>query len=176
MRRALEKGAAVVPVYVQTLIASTAPSPSIIVLRPTEKMQNGKARIVPIWIGAVEAAHLGMALENARCSRPMTHDLLLDALTNLDARVDHALISGMKGPVFFAKLVICQAGRLIELDARPSDAISLAVRQGAPLFIDEETLEKGSFPFVFKGESSEEEEIDSFRSFLNDIAPEDFEL
>lgn len=165
-----------IPVYLQTLIVSKAPSPSIIVLRPDEEAQQGKSRIVPIWIGAVEAAHLGMALENARPSRPMTQDLFLDAITNLDARVDHMVISEVRGPHYFAKLVLRQADRLIELDARPSDAISLAIRQGAPLFIEEDALDKGSFPFVFKKETSVEEELDNFRSFLDEIAPEDFEL
>ena len=171
----------VIPVRVQTLIVSSAPSPSVLVLRPDEEAVDGKTRIVPIWVGSVEASHLGMALENARCARPMTHDLFLDALTNLDARVDHVVIDGMKGPAFFSKLVLRQAGRLIQLDARPSDAISLAVRQGAPLFIEEGTLEKGSFPFVFKektgsgAESESEAELDEFRQFLNDITPDDFD-
>lgn len=164
-----------VPVRAQTLIVSAAPSPSVLVLRPDEEVVHGKTRIVPIWIGSVEAAHLGMALENARCERPMTHDLFLDALTNLDARVDHVVIDGIKGPAFFSKLVLRQAGRLIQLDARPSDAVSLAVRQGAPIFIENDTLEKGSFPFVFKGKASPEDELDEFRQFLNDITPEDFD-
>lgn len=164
-----------IPLRVQTLIMSKAPAPSVVVLIPEEETRQKNSRIVPIWIGATEAAHMGMALENARCSRPMTHDLFLDALTNLDARIDHMVINDVKGPHYFAKLVLRQGGRLIEIDARPSDAISLTVRQGAPLFIDEEALEKGSFPFVFKEEVDEKEEIENFRLFLDGIAPEDFE-
>ena len=90
---------------------------------------------------------------------PMTHDLMLDALTNLDARVDSMVIYGSKGQMFFAHLVLSQGGRLITLDARPSDAIALALRQDAPLYIEETVLDASSFPFLFKGEKQTEEEL-----------------
>ncbi len=166
-----------VPVTVQTLIVSAAPSPSVIVLQPVEEMiQEGKYRIIPIWIGVNEATQMGIALEKARFSRPMTHDLFLDALTNLDARIDHVLINKVKGPTFFALLFLRQHDRLIALDARPSDAIALATRQQAPLFIDEEVLERASFPYVFKNDPDAEEELAEFRTFLEGLAPEDFEV
>ena len=138
-----------VPVNVQTLIVSTAPAPSIIVLQPVEDVtQEGKFRIVPIWVGMNEATQMGIALEYARFSRPMTHDLFLDALTNLDARIDHVVINDVKGSTFFARLTLRQHDRLIDLDARPSDALALAVRQKAPLYIEESVLERASFPYV----------------------------
>lgn len=96
----------------------------MLVLQPVEETPAGKARIVPIWIGPTEAAQIGMALEHVKFARPMTHDLMLDALTNLDARVDSMVIYGSKGQMFFAHLVLSQGGRLITLDARPSDAIA----------------------------------------------------
>lgn len=122
-----------IPVTIQTLIMTAPPSPSIIVLQPEEEAtQQRTRRVVPIWIGTAEATQMGIALEKARFSRPMTHDLFLDALTNLDARIDHVLINEVKGNTFFARLTLRQHGRLIELDARPSDALSLAIRQEAP--------------------------------------------
>ena len=165
-----------VPISVQTLIFAATPAPSVLVLRPEEDAKEGVARIIPIWIGTSEAAALSLALENKRSARPQTHDLFLDALTNLDARVDHMLINEVKGPSYFAKLFLCQAGRQIELDARPSDAVALSLRQGSPMFIDEEALKRGSFPFVFKKQCSQEEEIAQFHSFLSEIAPEDFKI
>ena len=165
-----------IPVNIQTLIVMTAPAPSILVLQPVEEpIQPGKLRIVPIWIGANEAAQLGIALENARFARPMTHDLFLDALTNLDTRVDHVVINGVKGAMFLAKLTLRQHDRLVELDARPSDAIALAIRQQAPIYIVEEVLERASFPYVYKKNPNEDEELTEFRTFLAEIAPEDFE-
>ena len=92
-----------IPVTVQTLIVSAAPSPSIIVLQPVEEIvQEGKSRIIPIWVGVNEATQMGIALEKARFSRPMTHDLFLDALTNLDAQIDHVVINDVQGATFFA--------------------------------------------------------------------------
>ena len=115
-----------------------------------------------------------MALEHVKFARPMTHDLMLDALTNLDARVDSMVIYGSKGQMFFAHLVLSQGGRLITLDARPSDAIALALRQDAPLHIEETVLDASSFPFLFKGEKQTEEELAAFKTFLDPISPEDF--
>lgn len=164
-----------VPVSIQTLIMTAAPSPSIVVLQPEEEATEKRTRrIVPIWIGAAEAAQLGIALEKSRFSRPMTHDLFLDALTNLDACVDHVLINDVKGATFFARLTLRQHGRLIDLDARPSDALSLATRQEAPIYIEESVLEKASFPYVFRKNPQDEEEIAEFHEFLENIAPDDF--
>ncbi|MCD8315849.1 MAG: bifunctional nuclease family protein [Eggerthellaceae bacterium] len=113
-------------------------------------------------------------MEQVRLPRPMTHDLFLDALTNLDTIVDHVLISGMKGPTFYAKLVLRQGDRLIELDARPTDALSLAIRQEAPFFIDEDLLEQASYPYLFKEKRDDEELLQEFRVFLDDVVPDDF--
>ena len=164
-----------IPLRVLTLIVTNAAQPSVLVLEPVEDAIEGKSRIVPIWIGSNEAAQLGVAIEHVRLPRPMTHDLFLDALTNLDARVDHVLISGVKGQTFYAKLVLRQGTRLIELDARPTDALSLALRQEAPFYIEESVLEKSSFPYLFKQEKSQEVELQEFRSFLDELSPEDFE-
>ncbi|MEC4272067.1 bifunctional nuclease family protein [Adlercreutzia sp. R25] len=163
-----------VPLKVLTLVVAGQNQPSVLVLQPVEDAPAGKARIVPIWIGPTEAAQVGMALEHVKLPRPMTHDLMLDALTNLDARIDSTVIYGSKGQMFFAHLVISQGGRLITLDARPSDAVALAVRQDAPLYIEEDVLDAASFPFLFKGEQQTEEEIAEFKTFLDHISPEDF--
>lgn len=165
-----------IPVHIQTLIVSAIPAPSILVLQPIEDARPSEnSRIVPIWIGINEATQLGIALEKAKFTRPMTHDLFLDALTNLDARIDHVLINDMKGSTFYAKLVLRHHGSLIELDARPSDAIALAIRQTVPLYIDENVLEKASYPYVFKKHDDEESAVQAFRKFVEKLAPEDFE-
>lgn len=164
-----------IPVTIQTLIVTASPSPSIVVLQPKEEeSQQRTRRIVPIWIGTAEATQLGVALEKARFSRPMTHDLFLDALTNLDASIDHVLINDVKGSTFYARLALRQHGRLIDLDARPSDALSLAIRQEAPIYIEEAVLERASFPYVFRKNPQDEEEIQAFHEFLENVAPDDF--
>lgn len=167
-----------VPAEVKTLVFAAAPAPSVVVLQPKEDpAAEGKFRVVPIWVGTQEAAQISMALNNAKFSRPVTHDLFLDAVTNLDACVDHVSISGFKGNVFFSKLVLRQHGRLIELDARPSDSLSLAIRQNANIFIDEDTLEKASFPYIIRKtpQVSEEQTLEEFHEFIKGLTPEDFQ-
>lgn len=163
-----------VPLKVLTLVVAGPTQPSVLVLQPIEETPAGKSRIIPIWVGPPEAAQIGMALEQVKLDRPMTHDLFLDAMTNLDARVDSVVIYHAKGQVFFSHLVLSQGGRLITLDARPSDAISLALRQGAPLYIEEDVLDSSSFPFLFRGEQQTEAELAEFKTFLDHISPEDF--
>lgn len=163
-----------VPLKVLTLVVAGPTQPSVLVLQPVEETPAGKSRIIPIWVGPPEAAQIGMALEQVKLDRPMTHDLFLDAMTNLDARVDSVVIYQAKGQVFFSHLVLSQGGRLITLDARPSDAISLALRQGAPLYIEEDVLDSSSFPFLFRGGRQTEAELAEFKTFLDHISPEDF--
>ncbi len=169
-----------VPITVSTLIISSAPGPSILVLQPIEdSTPEGKLRVVPIWMGANEATQISVALNKTKFNRPMTHDLMLDALTNLDAQVDHVVINDAKGAMFFARLSLRQHGRLIDLDARPSDAISLALRQHAPLFIEDDVLDKLSFPYIKKDTmdpSSIQQEISEFHAFIESINPEDFSM
>lgn len=152
--------------------------PSILVLQPIEESPvPGISRIVPIMVGAAEAAQLHLAVTHTKVARPTTHDLLLDALTNLDASVNHVLIDKVKGSLFFAKLTLSQHGRLIELDARPSDALSLALREDAPLYINEDVLERASYPYIVRNpieDESAELELEEFRSFLEDLDPKDF--
>lgn len=163
-----------VSVDILTLIMSPMPGPSILVLQPSEDMgKKQNSRVVPIWVGVSEATQLGIAIEHVRFARPMTHDLFLDALTNLDTVVESVVIDDVQGPTFFAKLKLQHHGRTITLDARPSDAISLALREQAPLYMTEAVLEKASFPYLFN-EGGEEEELEEFRDFISHIAPEDF--
>lgn len=166
-----------VPVEIKTLVFAAAPAPSVIVLQPKEEpVIEGKFRVVPIWVGTPEAAQLSLALNKTKFSRPVTHDLFVDTITNLDACVDHVLISGFKGNTFFSKLILRQHGRLVELDARPSDSLALAVRQAAPIFIDEETLDKTSFPYIIKDDRSQDSEkvIEEFHEFIKGLSPDDF--
>ena len=150
-----------VPIAVQKIIIGSAPGPSILVLQPIEESPvPGISRIVPIMVGAAEAAQLHLAVTHTKVARPTTHDLLLDALTNLDASVNHVLIDKVKGSLFFAKLTLSQHGRLIELDARPSDV-----------------LERASYPYIVRNpieDESAELELEEFRSFLEDLDPKDF--
>ena len=165
-----------IPLRVLTMIFTGPDRPAVLVLEPIEEVFDGKSRIVPIWIGPNEAMQLGVALEHAKLPRPMTHDLFIDAITNLDATIDHVLINRVEGQTFFARLFLRQEGRIIELDARPTDALALAIRQDAPFLIEEEVLEAASFPYLFRSEKEKEVELDEFHSFIEGISPDDFNV
>lgn len=164
----------IVPLRVLTLIFTGPVNPAILVLEPIEELKDGCSRVLPIWIGAAEAMQLGASIEHAKAPRPMTHDLFLDALTNLDACVDHVLIDDVRGETYFAKLVLRQGGRLISLDARPTDALSLAIREDAPFMTTEDVLNRASFPYIFNEPKNRDAELEEFRSFVSSLNPEDF--
>ena len=162
--------------YIQTLIISQANSPSVLVLRPQlDDPTQTTCRVLPIWIGLAEATQMGLAIENIRLPRPVTHDVFLDALTNLNAYVDHVVIYGVKNETFFTKLYLRHHGDLIALDARPSDAINLAIRQDAPIYVEDDVLDNESYPFIIKKDHVlDESDLEQFHTFVKTIEPEDF--
>ncbi len=133
--------------------------------------QSG-ARHVPIWIGAVEASAIAYALEGIVPERPLTHDLLRDLVTGLGATVDRIVVTEMRDQIFFADLVLLHAGGEVHISARPSDAIALAVRTGAPIFASTDVIDAAGIELQ---EEDKEDEIERFREFLEDLSPEDFE-
>jgi bifunctional DNase/RNase len=167
-----------IPVRIETLMVGIPPSPSVIILRPLEDLPDGaERRVLPIWIGPSEAAAIGVALEGVPHSRPMTHDLLASAVQALRGDIDSVLISRVEGSTFYASVFLSQGGQTIEIDARPSDSIALAVRAQAPLFVDEQVLEEASLPYL-PGRPAmgplDEGDVEDFRSFLETVSPEDF--
>lgn len=163
--------------YIQTLIISQAVSPSVLVLRPySDAPVQDTCKVLPIWIGLTEATQMGLAIEKIRLPRPVTHDVFLDALTNLNTYVDHILITDVKNDTFFVRLYLRHHGDLIDLDARPSDAINLAIRQNAPIYVEESVLDAQSFPYIIKkNHVIDENDIEQFHTFIKTIKPEDFE-
>lgn len=162
-----------ISVHVQTLIMSQDTSPSILVLCSSETDLSAAPRFMPIWIGIPEAAQIGLALEDIRLPRPLTHDLFIEALTNLDTYVDHVLITDVKNSTFYATLTLRHHGRLIELDARPSDAIALALKQNARIYVLDSVFEKASFPFEL-ATNKDEKDLEAFHEFVSNLDPDDF--
>jgi uncharacterized protein len=130
-------------------------------------------KFLPIWIGHPEAAAILMKLQGASTPRPMTHDLVTDMLGQLDAQVVRITVTELKENTFYASITVAQNGSEIEIDSRPSDAIALAVRAEAPIYADERVIEESAIEF--EGEEVNEEEIvDEFRKFLDDVSPDQF--
>jgi uncharacterized protein len=130
------------------------------------------SRFLPIWIGAVEATAIAFALQGVVTQRPMTHDLLKSVVDELAATVEGIDITELREGTFYANIRMRAHGRAYEVSSRPSDAIALAVRAGAPIFAAEEVLEEASISM--REDETEETEVEKFREFLDQVTPEDF--
>ena len=130
-------------------------------------------RFLPIWIGHPEAAAILMKLQGAQTPRPMTHDLLNDMLEQLEAKCERVSVTELRDNTFYASITISVNGSEIEIDSRPSDAIALAVRCSAPIFAAEEVIDESSIEFEHEVED-QEEVVERFKDFLDEVSPEDF--
>ena len=127
----------------------------------------GGARYLPIWIGAVEATSIAFAQQGVTPPRPLTHDLMKDLLVALGVTLDSVHLTQVNDGIFYAVLNL-QGG--VELSARPSDAIALALRTGTPILGSEELLEAAGIEIPEQAE----DEVERFKEFLDQINPEDF--
>ena len=98
-------------------------------------------RVLPIWVGLFEANAIALQIENVATPRPMTHDLLRNIITDLEGRVDRIVVSDLKENTFFAIVHLTVRGERVAVDARPSDAIALALRTRAPILVEETVIE-----------------------------------
>jgi bifunctional DNase/RNase len=114
----------------------------VIVLKETDG-----ERMFPILIGPYEAMAIDRRVKNIRAQRPLTHDLLNDTISSLGGLLERIVINDLRDNTFFAKLVVQQDGREVEIDARPSDAIALAALDNTPIFVEESVLEEAENPF-----------------------------
>ena len=128
-------------------------------------------RFLPIWIGHNEAAAILMKLQGQAAPRPMTHDLLNDVLAQLDAHVARVTVTELRESIYYAAIHMVRGGESHEISSRPSDAIAIAVRMEVPIFASEDVLAEASI--LIPGD--EEEEVEKFREFLDNVRPEDFE-
>jgi bifunctional DNase/RNase len=131
-------------------------------------------KFLPIWIGHPEAAAILMKLQGAATPRPMTHDLFTDILSQLEARVVKIAVTELRENTFYALITVVVNGTEIEIDSRPSDAIALAVRADAPIFAAEAVIEESAIEFEQDQDVNEEEVVEEFKKFLDEVRPEDF--
>ena len=122
---------------IKGLILDPVTNDPIIILRD----QDGQ-RVLPIWVGAAEANAIGLQIENVVPQRPLTHDLLRDVIHALDGAVDKVVVCDLKDNTFYALVHLLVRGEPVTIDARPSDAIALALRARAPIFVEESVIER----------------------------------
>ncbi len=130
-------------------------------------------KFLPIWIGHPEAAAILMKLQGAATPRPMTHDLFTEILGQLEARVVRIAVTELRENTFYALITVSVDGTELEIDSRPSDAIALAVRAGAPIFAAEAVIEESAIEFEHE-DVNEEEVVEEFKKFLDEVKPDDF--
>jgi bifunctional DNase/RNase len=145
----------------------------MIILRDEEEKRS-----LPIWVGLFEANALSLELEKVTTARPMTQDLILNILESLDARVQSVVVNDLRENTFYAVLYLRLGNADITVDSRPSDAIALALRVGAPIFVEEEVVQKARTVEVAKeteigtGKGDDQAKI---KEWLESLKPGDFD-
>jgi uncharacterized protein len=174
-------GTKLVEMVVESVRVHMLSSRHVVILKETER-----DRYLPIWIGPWEASAIAMKLQGLAADRPLTHDLFAAALEGLGARVDRVIISSLAEETFHARLLLEHQGRTIEVDARPSDSLALAVRAGGRIFVVESVLEQAALgadagvgdeggegmsgiALESTGEQIVDPRLDVFRDFVNSL-------
>lgn len=167
-----------IEVLIDSVRVSLMSQHRIVVLR-----EEGGTRYLPIWIGPFEADAITIQLQGIEVSRPMTHDLLRDLIETLDGEISHVIINDLQNDTFFAKIVLEARGGTVEIDSRPSDAVALAVRMDAPIYVADDVMEKAGMepeeelslvededgPVGQGVAVADEEDLDVFRDFIEGL-------
>jgi bifunctional DNase/RNase len=131
-------------------------------------------RFLPIWIGRYEAEAIAIRLQNIDGPRPLTHDLLNNTIGELGGEIAHILVNDLRNDTFYAKITVSLNGRTVEIDSRPSDAIALAVRAGATIYVEEDVMARaGIVPESDVTEDADEDELSAFRDFIDTLDLDD---
>ncbi len=140
----------------------------IIILKDMEERSA-----LPIWIGLIEASAIATELEKIQLSRPMTHDLLKNILEALQVQVTKVAVTDLADNTFYARIYLKYDGREIEMDGRPSDAIAIALRTKAPIFVEKSVIEKSRKIDLSKEDDAEAKQ-QKWAEILENLNPEDF--
>ena len=139
-------------------------TPILLLLDPSTQ------KVLPIWIGTIEAVSIAYAQEGVLHDRPQTHDLLLNMVEALDGTINEVNISNIEENTYFADIILNTINGTVTLSARPSDAIALALRSNIPVTVNQDVFETNSIDLIIDNSN----EIEEFKEFIKDIKPEDF--
>ena len=126
-------------------------------------------RVLPIWVGVFEANAIALQIENVPTPRPMTHDLLRNVIQDLQADIQRVVVSELRENTFFALIYLLRRGETIAIDARPSDAIALALRAKAPIFVEDQVIDNAESSDF----NPERADSDRLQKWLESLDPED---
>jgi len=141
----------------------------IIILKSVEDDQA-----IPIWIGLLEATSIASALQNIQFDRPMTHDLFKNFIKNMNIEVSKIEVCDLKDNTYYAKIYFTSEDRSFSMDSRPSDAIAIALRFQAPIYVDDKIIEKSKQLETDLEVSDTSEEGKKWAEYLETLSPEDF--
>ncbi len=135
----------------------------------------GNDRILPIWIGGLEAHAIMMQLQGIEPPRPLTHDLLKRVILSLSASVERIVITDMRDSVYYAEIIVKDGGVTIAIDARPSDAMALALRVECPILVESKVFDLINEPTESEGaEGTDDKDKERIRRYIENLRPEDF--
>jgi hypothetical protein len=155
-----------VEMKVRGLILDPVSNMPIIILRDEEEKRS-----VPIWVGIFEANAIALELEKVSTPRPMTHDLIKNILESVEAKIEKVVVHDLRDNTFFALIHLRVGEEEITVDSRPSDAIALALRASAPIFVDEDVVRRAKNVEVAPKETDDQEKL---KEWLENLKPEDF--
>lgn len=165
-----------IEVVIDSVRASLMTNHRMIILRETDR-----DRYLPIFIGPPEADAIAVELLGRTVSRPLTHDLLKVVIDSMGGRVSHVLVNDLRDDTFFARIIMDVNGEKLEVDSRPSDAIALAVRVKAPIFVNDSVMdqasvvpEEGISELTEEQTSVSQEDLSAFRDFVEGLDLDDF--
>jgi hypothetical protein len=140
---------------------------------------DGEGRTLPIFIGSPEATAIAYALQGVEMPRPLTHDLMKDMLGALEISVEKILITELRANTYYAEIHLLRGDERTVVSSRPSDAVAMAVRTEAPLFVSDDLMESEGIMLSLESEDdtddTPDELVGQFRQFLDSVRPEDFE-
>jgi len=152
-----------IEVRIRGLMMDPSTNMPIVVLKDV-----GSDTVMPIWVGIFEANAIAIEIEKVSAARPMTHDLARNIMRHMNGRLDRVVITELRDDTFFAVLWIRQNDELMTLDARPSDAIALALRSDCPIFVSEQVMQSAKLNTAGPPEGPTAEELRGWLEGLND--------
>lgn len=173
---------------VESIRVSLVTQHRVVILKEVEGERH-----LPIWIGSYEAEAIAMELQGVTASRPLPYDLMRTIIDDMGGSVDRIVVTDLSDDVFYARIIVRQNSREVEIDSRPSDAIALAVRVRVPILVDETVMDKAgvmlssdddddgdaesrvTHPELERAEGVDEERLSVFRDFINTLDLDDFD-
>lgn len=146
----------------------------VVMLKPVLD-EPGEGLVLPIWIGTHESASILIAIERAEPPRPFAHDLMAELLDAVGAQVERVEVTRIEDGTYYAELTVTTPTGQRVIDCRPSDAIALASRLGVSLWVADDVMAAAALPDEFTRDPEDEERVEEFKQFLEDVDPEDFQ-